>query len=187
MNFALRCIHSRATKSPEHASTAAKSVDVQTVLEGATLVVDFQVNLLHAHGNPELQKDKSQWALWDEGDVVELFLATGDIKTQGYFEFQLSPWNQFFTLHILEPRKRTDDRRPMPFEHQSAWDATSGVWKARMKIPLREYGWQGSPASLAGGLFAILGPKGAQTFWSAFLPMQEKPDYHLPEHFRPLL
>jgi hypothetical protein len=56
-----------------------------------------------------------------------------------------------------------------------------------MKIPLREYEWDGSAASIQGGLFAILGAAGARDYWSAFLPQQEKPDYHLPAWFRPLL
>jgi hypothetical protein len=142
----------------------------------------------HFHANPQISLTHSHWGLWDEGDVVELFLApNGNPSLEGYFEFQVSPKNQFFTLRVFEPRKRTSTETPMPFEHTSQVSEENGRWTARMRIPLAKYEWNQRPELLTGGLFAILGAKGAQTYWAAFLPEQKTPDYHLPAFFQPLL
>jgi len=176
----LKCVH------PSRAPAGVK-LEAKVGLDASTLAIDFQVHTPRIHFNPEWPLDHSRWGLWDQGDVIELFLATGDIVKDGYFEFQVSPRNQFFTLHILEPRKRHDEKRPMPFVHTSHWDERHGLWTAKLEIPLGDYGWQGDQDSIRGGLFAMLGESGSRTYWSAFLPPQEKPDFHLPGHFQRLI
>jgi len=163
------------------------TVEARVALESSRLTVEFQVRTPRIHFNPEWPLDHSKWGLWEQGDVVELFLATGDIAKGGYFEFQVSPGNQFFTLHVLEPRKRHDEKRPMPFTHGSHWDEKQGLWTAILEVPLGSYGWHGDSDRLCGGLFAMLGEAGSRTYWSSFLPCQEKPDFHLPERFQRLI
>ena len=170
---ALQCVN----PSP---APAGIELEARIGLESSNLTIEFQVRTPRVHFNPEWPIDHSKWGLWEQGDVVELFLATGDITREGYFEFQVSPQNQYFTLHILEPRKRHDEKRPMPFAHSSQWDAKRGLWNASLTVPLESYGWQGDLDRLKGGLFAMLGESGRRSYWSAFLPRQDKPDFHLP-------
>jgi hypothetical protein len=188
MKFELNRVHPNPLPGAYPAAQTAEAVSAEAHLEGDFLCVDFSVRSRAFFSTASLSTDRSHWGLWDEGDVVELFLAARtDIATVGYFEFQLSPRGQFFTLQVLEPRVRWDSERAMPFEHSVTLLEDEGVWRAQMKIPLHSYGWTGRPQDITGGLFAILGPKAARTYWAAFLPAQKTPDYHLPEFFRPLL
>ena len=119
----------------------------------------------------------SQWGLW-EGDVVELFVSVGK---GDYFEFQVSPLGQYFELKIFEPRKRFDREFSSSFVHGAK--QVPGGWSAWLKIPLRELGWTGDIAQVRGNAFAILGEPAHRRYFSLFLPEQEKPDFHLPQHF----
>jgi len=191
-HYPLTCIHrAEAAGAPVNGE---EEVGATVSIKGATLTVRFEVQAARyrtlntssfAQGrDPSL----SHWGLWDETEVVELFLAPqGQAATHGYFEFQVSPENLFFTLRIFEPRKRFSTEVKMPFQRQVEIDSARGVWRTTFEIPLNEYGWTNEPSTIEGGLFAILGPREKRSYWAAFLPHQEKPDYHLPERFRSLL
>jgi hypothetical protein len=70
-------------------------------------------------------------------------------------------------------------------QHSAAIQAGRPGWDAVMEIPLRELGWTGDPATITGNAFAILGAKGVRRFYSAYLPRQQKPNFHQPEFFKP--
>jgi hypothetical protein len=160
-------------------------VDVDIRLKGTLLSALFRVQSdTPSEINPALPTGSSQWGLWD-WDVVELFVscAPGGLP---YYEFQVSPLGQHFELEIFEPRKRFNR------DYRSGLDCVAratgpGRWEGELSIPLERLGWNGDPAAVTGNAFAILGPKGARTYWSLFLEPQEKPDFHLPHAFRALI
>ena len=171
-NLSLRCIH---TENPKIENAF---VNVAWSVQADFLKVDFHVK------SPEPIRSSTDfpagnWGLW-EFDVVEIFLRpTG---TQTYYEFQLSPLGQRFELEIIEPRKtwNTDYRSQFKGE-VNALEANE--WTASFEIPLQKVGGETSK-NFEGNFNAILGSKGLRTYWSAFLPMQEQPDYHLPQYFK---
>ena len=175
--LALTCVHR------EGPCPAGVGTSLQLSSEGV-LRADFQVeSSLPFQTRPELQDPQSNWGLW-EGDVVELFL-----QLQGpgspYYEFQVSPLGQRFQLQIQKPRVEWDSSfRCQGFNSGVSRASTGGSWQARLEIPLGELGWDGEVRSIRGGAFAILGGKSERSYWAAFLPRQEKPDFHLPEEFR---
>jgi hypothetical protein len=158
-------------------------VDVTFGLRDGDLAVEFSVKGSPARVNPTLAMDRSQWGLWD-WDVVEVFLRLGE-SPGTYYEFQVSPKNQYFELEVFEPRKRFNREFASGFGHRAA--ITENGWHAEMRIPISKLGWDGNPESVYGNSFAVLGEAEQKTYWSQFLTYQEKPDFHLPEFFRPLL
>lgn len=158
------------------------SVCVGWELASDRLVARFEVEGSQLVVNPDPPRGRSAWGLW-ETDVVEIFVRARAAEDR-YFEFQVSPLGQHFELEIFEPRKRfnQDYASGGVFEAQTA----AKGWSARIEVPLRALEWDGHRESLVGGAFACLGPKEARTYWGLWLPKQEKPDFHLPEHFRRL-
>ena len=71
------------------------------------------------------------------------------------------------------------------FKHSVTIQADRPGWDAVMEIPLKDLAWNGDPATLAGNAFAILGAKGVRRFYSAYLPRQQKPNFHQPSFFKP--
>jgi hypothetical protein len=161
-------------------------IDVDVILSGEDLITMFRVESEEPiYANPVLSKDSSQWGLWD-WDVVELFLSVGPDAPIPYYEFQISPLNQYFELEIFEPRKKINRDFHSGFSH-GARQVSDREWRAEMVIPLKKLGWSGQNAHLRGNLFAILGEPSKRSYWSAFLPQQSAPDFHLPQFFKPLL
>lgn len=173
----MNCVH------PTQLVPQGLSVKYGVNIEENDLRVDFGVQSASPpFVRKELLFDQSQWGLW-EADVVECFV---DLGQGHYYEFILSPLGQFFELKIDEPRVRFDRSFKSGFRH-AVRSFDSGAWSATMWIPIRQLGWQGELGVIRGGLFAILGAEPNRTYWSSFLPPQEKPDFHLPQHFKPLL
>jgi hypothetical protein len=54
-----------------------------------------------------------------------------------------------------------------------------------MEIPLKDLDWNGDPATIVGNAFAIIGTSGERRFYSAYLPQQQKPNFHQPSFFKP--
>lgn len=157
------------------ASTRA-SVQARFEIKEQFFVAHFQVRDRTLNFNPNLPRTASQWGLWD-WDVVELFIATSPSET--YYEFQVSPLDQYFELEIFEPRKRFNKAFESGFRHCAEIKSETS-WNARMEIDLSKLGWDGRPGSLRGNAFAIL----SKTYWSLNLPKQKSPDFHLPQYFR---
>ncbi len=162
-------------------------VDTEFELQGEELIARYRVKNPPMHVNEELSEVEPQWGLW-EWDVVELFIALGRNEAGEplpYFEFQLSPLNQYLELKILQPRKEID-RSVRTGVSRKVIRADSEEWLSELRVPLRRLGWNGDPLNLIGNAFAILGSGEGKSFWSAFLPKQRQPDFHLPEFFRPI-
>ncbi|MGZ3696679.1 MAG: hypothetical protein ACXWPM_02370 [Bdellovibrionota bacterium] len=172
----LRCVH--PARVP-----VEFGVDARVSLAGTLLVAEFDVRSGPIHANPAFSQSDSVWGLWDF-DVVELFIRTSSGST--YFEFQVSPEGQGFELEVLEPRKQVNREFRSGFQRE-ARRLSPDSWSARIEIDLANLSWDGNPRSLQGNLFAILGEGTERTYWSAFLPEQKVPDFHLPQYFRALI
>jgi hypothetical protein len=170
------------------ADTARAGVRVTFSLDQAArrLTAHYEVRGSVPNVNPGLARGSSQWGLWD-WDVVELFVtARGAASLPHYFELVVSPLGQQFELEIHDPRIRTNRDFVSGFAPSAAATGPDS-WTATMSIPLDALGWDGQASSLVGNAFAILGPKGKRGYWGLTLPSQDKPDFHLPRYFAPLL
>ncbi|MBL7716974.1 MAG: hypothetical protein JNL01_16035 [Bdellovibrionales bacterium] len=144
---------------------------------------DFEVSAMPWTTNSNLPKGESAWGLW-ETDVVEVF-----VRPKGsspYFEFQVSPLGQYLELKIIRPRKEVDRDYRSGIRYGVQTTGPDQAWQAWMEIPASSLGWSGKASDLEGGAFACLGPKGGRSYWAAFLPEQNTPDFHLPQYFSPI-
>jgi hypothetical protein len=154
-------------------------------LQGSVLSARFKIRSDGpASVNPKFATGGSQWGLW-EWDVVELFVSCSSSRLP-YYEFEVSPLGQFLELEILEPRKTVNRDFESGLTHLVRRSGPN-EWEAEIGIPLDRLGWNGDPKTVSGNAYAILGPKESRTYWSLFLEQQEKPDFHLPQLFKPLL
>lgn len=96
----------------------------------------------------------------------------------------MSPLGQFFELEIFKPR--TDFNKSFQSGFISSVQSAENKWTATLRIPLKSLGWE-KGMNLSGNAFACLGKKSERTYWSLFTPQQEKPDFHMVEHFKALL
>ena len=175
---------------PVHAlrEVAPYRVNVTTrLIDGAFLEARFEVRSeVSPYANDTLNRHHSQWGLW-EWDVVELFVScSNDPSNCPYFEFQVSPLNQFLELKVVKPRVEVDHSFQSGFQHQ-VQRLERGNWNAQMRIPVSSLGWDHRPESIVGNAFAVLGEGPMRTYWSRYLDAQAKPDFHLPQAFMRLV
>ncbi|MDQ6760779.1 MAG: BBE domain-containing protein, partial [Acidobacteriota bacterium] len=190
------------------ASAFTNPVTVRFGLEGDELVAQFTVRnpapAVRA-GPPDTVNPTANLYL---SEVVELFVsvtgmpegplaASSAVQRFGtraeifpYYEFEVSPRNEFLEVRILSPQKASGDARfdalfRAGMAHSASMSETG--WEAEMRIPLKNLGWEGDPTKVTGNAFAILGPKESRSYWSLFLPAQVKPDFHKPRYFERLL
>ena len=185
----LNLIHS---VNPKSASNPKSLVDVEVTLkterEKEILKADFRVSTPKMNVNKKLAKGTSQHGLWN-WDVVEIFIASQDPfgKFSAYYEFQVSPLGQFFELEIFEARRRMNKDFKSGFQINTIIESEKpGVWDACIYIPLAVVGHKPGN-TLVGNIFACLGPEEDTQYYSAFLPPQQKPDFHLPQYFKKLI
>ena len=115
-------------------------------------------------------------------DVVELFV-TFSATGFPYYEFEVSPYNQTFQVRIVS---HTLHQEGVDLGLVSSATLLPDGWSAQMTIPLKPLGWDGDPNKIRGNFYSVL-EHAPQSFWSSFLPRAEKPDFHQPQFFQPLL
>jgi hypothetical protein len=155
---------------------------VRYSLTDDTLIVTYEVTTREI--NPEKMSDTEIY----NGNVVELFICTTAIPAQTprpYYEFEVSPYNQSLQVLIDINGKFNEKWHTGKFKHCATIQAERPGWDAVMEIPLKELGWKGNPTTITGNAFAILGAKGARRYYSAYLPRQQRPNFHQPSFFRP--
>jgi hypothetical protein len=155
---------------------------VRYSLTDDTLIVTYEVTTRDI--NPEKMSDAEIY----NGNVVELFICTTARPAQTprpYYEFEVSPYNQELQVLIDINGKFNEKWNTGKFKHSAAIQAGRPGWDAVMEIPLKELDWKGNPATITGNAFAILGAKGVRRFYSAYLPRQQKPNFHQPKFFEP--
>jgi hypothetical protein len=116
-------------------------------------------------------------------DVVELFVTFADSGFP-YFEFEVSPYNQTFQVRIVSAKEHHEG---VDLGLISTAEIVKGGWNAELKIPLKPLGWDGEPAKIRGNFYSTLGHAGQRSYWSTFLPKADKPNFHQPQYFKPLL
>ncbi len=176
------------TTAPSRKSVIDVEVTLKKQKEELLLKVDFRVTAAALNVNKKLLKDASQDGLWN-WDVVEIFLASqgSQGKRATYYEFQVSPLGQFFELEIFEPRKRVNPDFKSGIQVNAVIESeTPALWDATLYIPLAPIGHK--PGNeIIGNICACLGTEKKREYYSAFLPPQERPDFHLPQYFQKLI
>ena len=82
--------------------------------------------------NPSVER----WHLWDR-DVVEVFLNPQPERVNHYFEFEVSPNNQWLDLEIDKTKDPFNNAAwNSGFEHATRIDTQHHIWTAEMRIPL---------------------------------------------------
>jgi len=171
-----------AFSNPRQGDAVPAPVSVAFAREGDSLVASFRVTTGKIAARPQLEHNDYPY----EHDVVELFVRNANSRASGYFEFEVSPYNQSLQVNVIEPRQEYYFGVKNGFSH-SATIAGDG-WEAEMKIPLASIGWDGrSPLQLVGNAYAALGEADQRVYWSLFELPAGKPDFHVPGAFRPLL
>ena len=86
---------------------------------------------------------RERWELW-ERDVVEVFLNPQPERVHHYYEFEVSPNNQWLDLEIdLDKTPFNDASWNSGFEHQTRIDAQHHLWTCEMRIPFKNMTLQG--------------------------------------------
>ncbi len=160
------------------------SVKADITLAGDRLRVDYQVRNAKLNAQARFPKDQPVWNLWDL-DVCEIFISSSQdqslVATSPYFEFQVSPFGQFFELKVLEPRKSADQSFRSGLTCGGDVKTTQ-AWNAWIEIPLSALGLSGQ-LPVFGGVFACLLRPPHRAYMASHLPVQDKPDFHLPAQF----
>jgi hypothetical protein len=159
-----------------------EAIHVRYTLTDRTLVVNFEVS------TRDIDSGKVRDAEIYNGNVVELFICTTAKPSQiprPYYEFEVSPYNQELQVLIDKNGRFNEKWKTAGFKHSVTLQKDRPGWDATMEVPLRDLGWNGDPATLAGNAFAIVGAKGVRRFYSAYLPPQARPNFHQPRFFKP--
>ncbi|MGZ3662547.1 MAG: hypothetical protein ACXVCK_20785 [Bdellovibrionota bacterium] len=163
------------------ADDSAKSpVSASFTLDGKTLRVHFDVTSDSVNGKPKLGAGEYPYMF----DVSEVFVsAEGGLP---YYEFELTPFNQTLQVKIIDLKHPFVNNVNMGLESKAA--RRKGGWSTDFAIPLDRLGWQGDPAKIVGNAYAILDRKPSRHYYvRSPLPAQEKPNFHVPDAFKPLL
>ncbi len=151
------------------------------------LSLHFSVETNSIFADPDFPKHKSCWGLWNM-DVVEFY---GTLEgNPHYYEFQVTPYNQYCELEIIKPHKELNLLYKSNFTHEAKIHPDHLGWDVTCTIPLKSLGSntsQSNTPNVRGNFFAILGFPEKKYYFSAFLPeTKTSPDFHQPEHFRVL-
>ena len=171
-----------AYANPQQADSAIAPVTVTLAREGDSLVAHFKVSAATIVARQPLAHDEYPY----DFDVVEVFVRNAKSGQPGYFEFEVSPYDQSLQVNVIEPRQQYCFGIKDGFTHTATIMATG--WEAELRIPLATIGWRsGQPLELVGNAYAALGDADHRIYWSLFELPPGKPDFHVPGAFRPLL
>jgi hypothetical protein len=161
-------------------SSLAQPVQVRYAIVNQNLQVFFQVNSPVLHKKDVYNSNDYPF----QYDVAEVFITADDTcsKTFSYYEFEVTPLGQVYDLRLDVVNGKRVGVDIEPVVTQARFSATA--WSATFLIPLARIGWTGDSSKLRGNFFTIIG-KSPRTYWSAFLPQQEKANFHKPEFFQP--
>ena len=162
------------------ATSALKNpVEAHVSLSDDALIARFSVSTPSLNAKKVLAAGEYPYQF----DVVELFVTFSDGGFP-YYEFEVSPYNQTFQVRIVSARQHQEG---VDLGLMSTATISPDGWTAELKMPLKPLGWDGKLATIRGNLYSILGLGQQRSFWSAFLPKAQKPNFHQPQYFKPLL
>lgn len=156
-------------------------VNVFFTLQENHLYARFEVKADKLYVNPKPKPSQPPYLY----DVVEVFVSVSGEERKPYFEYELSPLNQNYTVQIDDPKKPFKEGIDLGLKTKVT--NTKEGWIGEMWIPLFMINWDGDPKMIYGNAFAIQGLPGERSFWSLFLPRARKAKFHQPEYFRPLI
>lgn len=159
-------------------SVLKNPVEARASLTGDILTASFSVSSPALNARKALGPRQYPYMF----DVVELF-ATFSETGFPYYEFEVSPYNQTLQVRIVS---RTRHQEGVDLGMTSTATLRTRGWSAELKIPLKSLGWDGDPAKIRGNFSSVL-ERAPRSYWSSFLPKAKKPDFHLPQYFKPLL
>jgi hypothetical protein len=159
-------------------SALKKPVQAKVSLAGDILTVSFSVSAPSLNGRKTLGPKEYPYMF----DVVEAFVTVSETGFP-YYEFEVSPFNQTFQVKIVKGKPFQDG---VDLGLVSSAHIVPGGWSAEMKVPLKPLGWDGDPVKIRGNLYSVL-ERAPRSYWSAFLPKANKPNFHQPQFFKPLL
>jgi hypothetical protein len=80
--------------------------------------------------------EKERWELWNR-DVVEVFINPEPSRFGHYYEYEVSPNNQWIDLVIdLQKAPFNDAKWDSKFEHATRVDERNHVWTCEMRLPV---------------------------------------------------
>ncbi len=84
--------------------------------------------------------EKERWELWNR-DVVEVFINPEPARFNHYYEYEVSPNNQWIDLVIdLENKPFNDAKWDSKFEHATRIDEKNHIWTCEMRLPVTAMG-----------------------------------------------
>lgn len=170
------------------ADSSRPSVQFHTSLDGNFLKVDFRIANAKLNAKATYPKDRPVWGLWDS-DVCELFISSAQsedaIVGARYFEFQVSPFAQYFELEILEPRVKWNEEFRSGVEYSAAVRTTQ-AWSCSLKLDLQKLGLDPTKP-VYGNLCSCLLREPHRAYMALNHAENQKPDYHRYENFKKIL
>ena len=98
------------------------------------LIIHFTVEINSIFADPDFPKHKSCWGLWTM-DVVEFY---GTLEgNPHYYEFQVTPYNQYLELEIIKPRKELNLDYQSKFTHETKLHNDKKTWEVNLTIPFK--------------------------------------------------
>ncbi|HXJ96879.1 MAG TPA: carbohydrate-binding family 9-like protein [Terriglobia bacterium] len=159
---------------------------VATLWSANSVYFAFSCRYLTLNTYPDDDATKERWELWNR-DVVEVFVNPQPERLNHYFEFEVSPNNQWIDLEISKDRHPFNDASwDSHFLHATRVDTERRVWTCEMRIPVESLG---VPAISVGGkwrvnLFRADGPgSDAERRFLAWSTIPEGTTFHVPSRF----
>jgi len=130
---------------------------------------------------------KERWELWNR-DVVEVFLNPDPRRPLHYYEFEVSPNNQWIDLEINKEKEPFNEAGwDSGFEHATRVDSKNHLWTCEMKISLKSLRVDGLRPGQEWrlNLYRADGPgDDSQRRFMSWSPNPgSKPSFHQPEGF----
>ncbi len=131
---------------------------------------------------------QERYALW-ERDVCEAFIrAPLEPRLDSYKEFEVAPTGQWCDLLIHRPRVDFDWVWQSGMQTAAGIDATQRIFRVVMALPFAAFGSTPQAGERwYGNLYRISRLHGARQFLTFAPTLTEKPDYHVPDKFVPLV
>lgn len=155
-------------------------------IDNRVISIEYEAKGSPIFGEPWRPRTKPAYALWMM-DVAEFFGRR--VGNRSYFEFQVSPYNQYFEQEVIRFGREIDLDYRSGFRHRaSIASRRTGCWRASMRIPLNALSSRGGDAEeIEGNFFAILGRPLNRFYFSAFLkPWKKMSTFHQADRFRVL-
>ncbi len=127
--------------------------------------------------------DRRTHELWNQEDVVEIFLAPELDFPNRYKEFELSPSGQWIDIDLDWERGYKDFEWNSAMESMSRLDSARQSWAAEFRVPIESF----SPAKLAAGsevainAFRVELKSNLYLAWSP--TFTDTPNFHVPSRF----